>query len=153
MSTLSSLVLVSASAVTIDLYKGQFNPKASKESTLLIMRILSAAFIGLSFLVASMKIDVIVTLMSISWGCVAGAFMAPYLFGLYWKRTTKPAVWAGMITGVVLALGLYFLMGGSSKVAPIASSIAMIAPFIVVPVVSLLTKPPRQEILERAFQK
>jgi len=153
MSTLASLVLVSSSAVTIDLYKGQINPKVSKERTLLLMRIFSAVFIGLSFLVASMKIDVIVTLMSISWGSVAGAFMAPYLFGLYWKRATKPAVWAGMITGVVLALGLYILMGASSKVAPIASSIAMIAPFIVVPVVSLLTKPPKQEILEKAFQK
>lgn len=149
MSTLSSLVLVSSSAVAIDMYKGHINPNISKKNSLLMMRFLSALFIIISYFIARYKFTVIVTLMSLSWGVVAGSLMAPYLFGLYWKRTTKQGAFAGMITGCVVSISLFFILGESKS--PMASSIGMIAPFIVVPIVSLLTKPPKAELLDKAF--
>ena len=150
MSTLSSLILVSASAVAIDLYQGHVNPKASKEHSLLMIRFLSAIFIALAYFIAKNQFSLIVTLMSLSWGAVAGAFMAPYFYGLYWKRTTLWGAKAGMITGLGLAVGLFFLWGPANS--PLASSIAMIVPFIVVPVVSLLTKAPSNLQIEKAFK-
>lgn len=150
MSTLASLILVSASAVAIDLYKGHVNPKISKERSLLMMRFLSGIFIVLSYFIARHEFSVIVTLMSLSWGVIAGAFMAPYVYGLFWKRTTKCGVQAGMVTGVFLAIFLFYKMGSAN--APIASMIAMVVPFIVVPVVSLMTRPPSKARLEKAFQ-
>jgi SSS family solute:Na+ symporter len=75
--------------------------------------------------------------------------MAPFLFGLYWKRATLAGVKAGMLVGLILAVWLYFALG--SKLAPMAASIAILAPFIVVPAVSLMTGPPSARVLEKAF--
>jgi SSS family solute:Na+ symporter len=151
MSTLSSLVLVSASAVAIDLYKGHVNPRVTKENSLMMMRFISGVFVALSFFIAKSQWEIIVTLMSLSWGAVAGSFMAPFLYGLYWKRTTLAGVWCGMISGLSLAVILFFKLG--PKNAPIAASIAMIVPFIVVPAVSLFTRPPTGKLIDRAFEK
>ncbi|MDR1052671.1 MAG: sodium:solute symporter family protein [Planctomycetaceae bacterium] len=156
LSTLSSLVLVSASAITIDLYKGYIKPNASGRSELLLMRLLCGVFILVSYLIALFKPAWIVSLMSISWGAVAGSFLAPYIYGLYWKRTTKLGAYAGMWTGLIVSNGLYwywFAKGNAATMAPVASSIAMVLPLIVVPIVSLLTKPLKNETIEKAFDK
>jgi SSS family solute:Na+ symporter len=149
MSTLASLVLVSSSAIAIDLYQGHINPAVDKRKTLLLMRVLSGLFIIVSFLIARFEIAFIITLMSLSWGVVAGAFMAPYFYGIYWKRTTRAGVWAGMLTGATLAVVLFFVLGPARS--PIASSLAMLVPFAVVPLVSLATRPPSAERLGKAF--
>lgn len=149
MSTLSSLVLVSSSAIAIDLYKGHVNPNISKKRSLAMMRFLSAIFIVFSYIIARYQFDVIVTLMSLSWGAVAGAFMAPYLYGLYWKKTTRWGAAAGMVAGLVTSIVLFVVWGAPKS--PLASSIAMIVPFFVVPLVSAFTKPPRDKDIEKAF--
>lgn len=149
MSTLSSLVLVSASSVAIDLYKGHINPNVSKEKSLMMMRFLSAVFVAISYFVAKYQIAFIVQLMSLSWGAVAGAFMAPFFYGLYWKRATHSGVWAGMITAVATNIILYYKLGPQN--APLAASIAMIVPFIVIPIVSFATKAPAEKIIKKAF--
>jgi len=157
MSTLTSLVLVSASAVTIDLYQGYINPKATEKQKLILIRILSGFFIIASFLVAVYKISWIVTLMSVSWGAIAGSFMAPFMYGLFWKRTTKVGAYTGMFTGLILSNGLfftwYFVYGSTaaSIYSPVFASIAMIVPFITIPIVSLLSKPPQKQVVEQAF--
>ncbi len=152
MSTLSSLVLVSASAVAIDLYKGHINPQISKENSLLMMRFLSGVFVAISYLVAKYQPSFIVELMALSWGAVAGAFMAPFFYGLYWKRATHTGVVAGMITAVALNVVLYYMYSKENQaLAPLTASIAMVVPFIVIPLVSLMTKPPKEEIIEKAF--
>lgn len=150
MSTLASLVMVSASSVAIDMYKGHINPDVSKENSLFMMRFLSAVFVLFSYFIARYDFAIIVTLMSLSWGVVAGSFMAPYFYGLFWKRTTKAGAVAGMVTGGSLAIILFYALGPANS--PLASSIAMLAPFIVVPVVSLFTKPLKQELLDAAFK-
>jgi SSS family solute:Na+ symporter len=151
MSTLSSLVLVSSSSVAIDMYKGHINPNITKENSLAMMRFLSGLFILLSYFIARYEFAIIVTLMSLSWGAVAGTFMAVYVYALYWRKTTLAGVYAGMATGLVLAIGLFFVLGPSKS--PIASTIAMIAPFVVVPLVSLFTQVPNKELLDKAFEK
>lgn len=149
MSTLSSLVLVSASAVAIDLYKGHVNPEISNKASVRLIRLLSALFIAISYVIARYDFDIIITLMSLSWGAVAGAFMAPFIYGLFWKRATKAGVKAGMATGLAVNIALFFILGPAKS--PIASSAAMIAPFLVIPLVSLFTRPPRPDIIAQAF--
>jgi len=151
MSTLSSLVLVAASAVAIDLYRGCLRPAARPGATLALMRLLSGVFVALSYVLARYRFEVIVTLMSLSWGAVAGAFMAPYLYGLYWRRCTRAGVLAGMATGLLLAVGLFFRLGPQRS--PLAASLAMLAPLLVVPLVSWFTRPPPAALLERAFAR
>ena len=156
-STLTSLVLVSASAVTIDLYKGYVNPNATQGRMLLLMRVLSTLFIVASFVVTISKVTWIITLMSVSWGAIAGAFMAPFMYGLFWKRTTKAGAYAGMLTGLLLSNGLFFGcinlydMPTANAFSALFASIAMIVPFVVVPTVSLVTKPPKGDTIDKAF--
>ncbi|HOQ23152.1 MAG TPA: sodium:solute symporter [Bacillota bacterium] len=160
MSTLSSLVLVSSSAITIDLLQGHFAPKMSKERGMSIMRLLCAAFIALSLLVASLsrKWPHLVALMSFSWGTVAGAFLAPYLYGLFWKGVTKVGAWAGLIAGVGYSMGTFIWyaldparFAAVTSVAPRVGSLAMLIPLVVVPVVSWLTPKFSQAHLDRVF--
>ena len=77
MSTLSSLVLVSSSALAMDLYAGVIRPNVEKRSVLILMRVLCAVFVLLSLLLAVRSPAQIITLMVISWGVLAGAFAAP----------------------------------------------------------------------------
>lgn len=149
MSTLSSLILVSASAVAIDLYKGHIRPDVSKERSLAMMRFLSAIFVVLSYFIASKQVAFIVTLMSLSWGAVAGSFMAPLLYGLYWKRTSRTGVISGVVSALIVSIGLFFLLG--AKKSPVAASLGMIVPFVVIPLVSLFTPPPGRKTIEKAF--
>jgi SSS family solute:Na+ symporter len=132
------------------MYKGHVNPNITKGKSLAMMRFLCLVFMAFAFFIARYEFAFIVTLMSLSWGVVAGSFLAPYLYGLYWKRATKAGILAGMITGFTLAIVLFYKMG--QDYSPLASSIAMIVPFAVVPVVSIFTKPPRKDIIEKAFK-
>jgi len=150
MSTLSSLILVSSSAVTIDLYKGYLHPEVSEKQSLLMIRILSGVFIICSYLISKFQIGFIVTLMSLSWGVLSGAFMAPYIIGLFWKGVTKAGAYAGFFVGAGTAIVLFFVLGASQS--PLASSIAMVVPFVVVPVVSLFTPKVDQKLVAKAFE-
>lgn len=149
MSTLSSLVLVSSSSVAIDLYPGRSEPGTGSDKSVAMMRLLSAVFIIISYFISRHQIEVIVTLMSLSWGAVAGSFAAPYMYGLFWKRATKPAAYAGLLSGLGTEIALFYLLGPAN--APLAASLAILVPFAVVPLVSLATEPPDGKILDRAF--
>ncbi|ULQ58882.1 sodium:solute symporter family protein [Brucepastera parasyntrophica] len=151
MSSLASMILVSSSAITIDLYKGYLNPDVSEKTSLILIRVLSGVFIICSYAISKMQVGFIVTLMSLSWGVLSGGFMAPYILGIFWKRVTKAGAYAGLFTGAGLAILLFFVLGPENS--PLASSIAMIAPFIVVPLVSLVTPKMDGAIIETAFRK
>ena len=149
MSSLSSLVLVSSSAIAVDVYGAFVNRHANQKQTMALLRVLCVVFVGCSLFIAMNKPTFIVNLMVIAWGTLAGVFMAPYLYGLFWKRTTKAGVYAGVIVGLASA-GTLFLAWGEAGV-PLAGAITMFLPLIVVPVVSWLTPPPPAELVDRAF--
>jgi SSS family solute:Na+ symporter len=150
MSTLSSLVLVSSSSVAIDLYPARVDNKTGKDRSVAMMRLLAGVFIIISYFISRFQISIIVYLMSLSWGAVSGSFAAPYIYGLYWKRTTKSGAYAGLLTGLATEIVLFFVLGASRS--PLTASIAILVPFIVVPAVSLLTRPPEEALLKRAFE-
>lgn len=109
MSTLSSLVLTSSSTLTLDFIKPLFVKDMSEKKQLIWMRILLAFFIIISVVIALDPPAFIAQLMGISWGALAGAFLAPFLYGLYWKRVTKAAVWASFIAGVGITVSNMFI--------------------------------------------
>jgi SSS family solute:Na+ symporter len=150
MSTLSSLVLVSSSSVAIDLYPSRVDTKTGKDRSVAMMRFLSAIFIVVSYFISRFQLSIIVYLMSLSWGAVSGSFAAPYILGLYSKKVSKAGVYAGMLSGIVTMITLFFVLGSSQS--PLSASIAIILPFIVVLAVSAFTRPPQKEILDKAFE-
>ena len=137
MSTLSSLVLTSSSTLTLDLIKGNIIKKMDDKKQLFCMRILLVFFIVISVVIALDPPTFIAQLMGISWGALAGAFLAPFLYGLYWKGVTKAAVWASFACGVLLTVSNMFFSFIASPIN--AGAVAMVAGLIVVPIVSLIT--------------
>lgn len=137
MSTLSSLVLTSSSTLTLDFIKPLFVKNMDEKKQLIWMRVLLAFFIIISVVIALDPPAFIAQLMGISWGALAGAFLAPFLYGLYWKGVTKAAVWASFICGVGITVSNMFLKYIASPIN--AGAIAMIAGLIIVPIVSLLS--------------
>lgn len=137
MSTLSSLVLTSSSTLTLDFLKGNIIKKMSEKKQLLCMRIFLVFFVVISVVIALDPPTFIAQLMGISWGALAGAFLAPFMYGLYWKGVTKAAVWASFICGVGITVSNMFLHFIASPIN--AGAIAMVAGLIVVPIVSFIT--------------
>ncbi|MDR1017274.1 MAG: sodium/proline symporter [Lachnospiraceae bacterium] len=149
MSTLASLVLTSSSTLTLDIIKSKIAKNLSEKKQVWVMQVLIVVFIVISVVLALNPPDFIAQLMGISWGALAGAFLAPFLYGLYWKGVTKAAVFASFITGVgitVLNMFLHFIK------SPInAGAIAMIAGLVVVPVVSFISPKLDKEFVESIF--
>lgn len=137
MSTLSSLVLTSSSTLTLDFLKGNIIKKMDEKKQLLTMRIFLVFFVVISVVIALDPPTFIAQLMGISWGALAGAFLAPFMYGLYWKGVTKSAVWASFICGGGITVSNMFFHFIASPIN--AGAIAMVAGLIVVPVVSLIT--------------
>ena len=158
MSTLSSLVMASSSTLTLDFIKGTLVKKMSEKKQLLIMRVFIAVFILISVLIAIVqykaKLSFIAQLMGISWGALAGAFLAPFLYGLYWKRTSKASVWVcfGFSTVVMIANMIVKPLFPAILQSPINCGVfCMVAGLVIVPVVSLFTKAPEEAHIEQVF--
>ena len=156
MSTLSSLVLASSSTLTLDLIKDHVVKNMTEKKQVLIMRVLIVVFIVISAYIAlnKDKLSAIADMMGISWGALAGAFLAPFVYGLYWKKTTKASVWASFIFGAGIMI-LNMLIRGSFPTilqSPINSGvIAMLGGLVIVPVVSLITKKPDKALTDEMF--
>ena len=149
MSTLSSLVLTSSSTLTLDFLKGNIVKKMEEGTQLLVMRIMIVFFIALSVVLAINPPTFIAQLMSISWGALAGAFLAPFLYGLYWRGVTRAAVWASFASGVGITVANLFFKFIASPIN--AGAIAMLAGLVVVPVVSVLTPRMPRVHLDKIF--
>jgi SSS family solute:Na+ symporter len=166
MSTLASLVLTSSSTMTLDLiYRDKKSKIGEVESgeiddtvaekierrKVVVMRVLIVFFIVISLMIALNPPHFIAQLMGISWGALAGAFLAPFMLGLYWKGVTRLAVWACFIWGV--GLTVINMLLGNSLLNPIdCGAVAMLGGFVVVTVVSLLTPKMDTEKVESIFK-
>ena len=157
MSTLQSVVLTSASAVAVDLIPAVSKKELSGKTQMLLTRGFCLAFVACSFLFATRNIPIIVSLMSFSWGIVSGCFIGPYIWGLFSRRITKIGAFAGILAGLITVGGatlVISLQSGFSSAAaksPEMGVAAMAISFVIVPVVSLLTKNKDPERVEEIF--
>lgn len=158
MSTLSSLVIASSSTLTIDFLKDNFIKNMDEKKQVRTIRILVALFILVSVVIAIIQYKSTVTfiaqLMGVSWGALAGSFLAPFLYGLYWKRATKAAVWASFVCGTGIMICNLFFRSSFPKLlqSPInAGAAAMLLGLVLVPLVSVLTAKPDKTFLDSAF--
>ena len=158
MSTLSSLVLTSSSTLTLDLIRDHLVKGMSQKKQVLVMRCLIVVFIAISVVLAIIQyksnVTFIAQLMGVSWGALAGAFLAPFLYGLYWKKATRAACWTSFLfSTVVMTANIFFQASFPALLrSPInAGAFCMLAGLVLVPVVSLLTPQPDAALVEDAF--
>ena len=165
MSTLSSLVLTSSSTLTLDVIV-PLRKKTSQKSELLTLRIFIAFFVAVSAALAIIKdlnpgFTFIAQMMGVSWGALAGAFIAPFMYGLYSKRITRAACWASFISGCLIeTVQLVIMVGGYTlhgffglifKNSLYSGVAAMLIGLILVPLVSLVTPKCDKENVEEIF--
>lgn len=157
MSTLSSLVLASSSTLTIDMIKDNIVKNMNEKKQVSTMRVFIVIFIAISAFIAinKDKLGYIADMMGISWGALAGAFLAPFLYGLYMKKVTKASVWVSFIFGAgIMVLNMLFRSSFPTLLqSPInCGAFAMIAGLVIVPLVSLFTKKPDKNEVEKMFE-
>ena len=164
MSTLASLVLTSSSTMTLDLIyrdkkalpgeveEGSIDDTVSEKierRKVVVMRVLIVFFIVISLLIALNPPTFIAQLMGISWGALAGAFLAPFMLGLYWRGVTPASVWACFVWGVGLTV-VNMLVG--NPINPInCGAIAMVGGFPIVWLTSLITRKLPKADIDRMF--
>ena len=164
MSTLASLVLTSSSTMTLDLIyrdkkslpgeveEGSIDDVVSEKverRKVVVMRVLIVFFIVISLMIALNPPTFIAQLMGVSWGALAGAFLAPFMLGLYWRGVTPASVWSCFVWGVGLTV-VNMLMG--NPINPInCGAIAMLGGFPIVCLVSLVTPKLPASDVDRMF--
>ena len=158
MSTLSSLVLASSSTLTLDLIKGAIVKKMDEKKQVLVMRVFIVVFIVISAVIAIIQyknnVTFIAQLMGVSWGALAGAFLAPFIYSLYWKGVTKIAVIVDFVFGAgIMTLNLFARSAFPAVLqSPInCGAFAMLVGLIIVPVVSLITPKMKEERITAIF--
>ncbi|MBE5953666.1 MAG: sodium:solute symporter [Lachnospiraceae bacterium] len=158
MSTLSSLVLTSSSTLTLDLIKSNIVKKMDEKKQLITMRVFIVIFIAISAAIAMVQykssVTFIAQLMGISWGALAGAFLAPFIYSLYWKGVTKSAV----VVNFIFGCGLMITNMVAKSIFPVwlqspinCGAFTMLAGLVIVPVVSLITPKLKAEKVEEVF--
>ena len=164
MSTLSSLSMTSASTVTLDLIKAYGKKKMTDKGQVFWIRGLIVVFIVISAVIAILQyeysIGFIAQMMAVSWGALAGAFLAPFLYGLYSKKTTKAAVWFSYAYGVgimvlyllyTLWLKAYFTLPAFWASPLNLGALVMLTDLIFLPIISSFTKKPDEKRVEEIF--
>ena len=166
MSTLSSLVLTSSSTLTLDFIGELKNKRNTEKGNMLMMRFFVAVFIVISASIAIVqaksRVTFIAQLMGISWGALSGAFLAPFLYGLYWKKTSKAAVCVSFCFATIVELVQLFKSLGMIKVSGAfftfifrnslySGAFCMLAGLAIVPLVSLLTQATKPENVDNMF--
>ncbi|EBV1760952.1 sodium:proline symporter, partial [Salmonella enterica subsp. enterica serovar Newport] len=99
MSTLSCQLLVSASALTEDIYKPFFRKNASQKEMVLVGRIMVLVIAAIAIYIAMDKNNKVLGLVSNAWAGFGAAFGPVILFSVIWKRMTRNGALAGMFTG------------------------------------------------------
>lgn len=167
MSTLSSLVLTSGSTITLDFIAPMKKKEMSEKKKMLTIRMFIFVFVVISAVIAifqaKSKNMFIAQMMGVSWGALAGAFLAPFLYGLYFKKTSKAAVIVSFIYGVGLEVVQLLVSLGAIDVSniPVLSFVftnslysgvfAMVGGLILVPIISLLTPGSRPANIDKIF--
>jgi len=163
MSTLSSLVLTSSSTLALDMIIPMRKKEVPQKKQMLLIRVLIVFFIVISAVIAIIQtkssVTFIAQLMGISWGALAGAFLAPYLYSLYSKKITKASVWVSFVCGVgIMIANMICTFTGTVFIIPFFSSpinagvLAMVAGLVIVPLVSLFTKKQDNNTLDEMFK-
>ncbi len=169
MSTLSSLVLTSSATFTLDMIVPAVKKEMSEKSKVTVMRLFVVFFIIVSAVIAIVKdahpeMTFIAQMMGVSWGALAGAFLAPFLYGIYWKKVTKGACYVSFVWGcalmvfqMIISLGkvdvsawgdiLGFIFGSSVN----SGVVAMLGSLLIVPIVSMFTKKQDAQDVEWMF--
>jgi sodium/proline symporter len=138
MSTADSQLLVATSAVAKDIYHNFINKKASEKKLVSISRLITFCVGAAAFIIALYSKELVFKMVSFAWSGLGSAFGPALLLTLWWRRTTREGVLAGMLVGTLTVLVWHFtpqLQGLMYELAP-----GFVMAFLAVWLVSLATQ-------------
>lgn len=153
MSTADSQLLVTASAVSEDMYKGVIKKDASEKKALWVGKIAVIIVAVVAFFIALDPNSSIMALVSDAWAGFGSAFGPVVLLALFWKRSNLAGAVSGMAVGALTVIiwdYLPLINGGTIYAATGLYSliVGFILGLVVNVVVSLVTKKPSKEIVK-----
>ena len=152
MSTADSQLLVTASAVSEDMYKGAINKKASEKNSLLVGKIAVVVVAIIAYLIALDPNSSIMGLVSNAWAGFGAAFGPVVLLSLFWKRFNLPGAVAGMVTGAGFVIFWDYIKIGGETLGTSTGIYSLVIGFflaaLVAVIVTLITKAPAKEICD-----
>lgn len=152
MSTADSQLLVSASSVAEDIYKGVINKKAEDKKVLTLSRVTVVVIAVLAYLIALNPNSSIMGLVSNAWAGLGAAFGPIVLLSLFWKRTNLVGAVAGIVVGA-LTVGVwdYLPLAGGVTLGVQTGIYSLLIGFgtslVAIVLMSLVTKKPSEEML------
>ncbi len=153
MSTADSQLLVTASAVSEDMYKGVIKKDASEKKALWVGKIAVIVVSVIAFFIALNPDSSIMTLVSDAWAGFGSAFGPVILLALFWKRSTLAGAISGMAVGALTVIVWDYIPLMNGQTPYVATGLySLVLGFalalVVNVVVSLITKAPSKEIIK-----
>lgn len=164
MSTADSQLLVTASAVAEDLFKGVFKRDASDKTVLNVSRATVVVVAVLAYLIALNPDSSVMGLVSNAWAGFGAAFGPLILLSLYWNRVNLPGAIAGIVSGAATVLvwdyipifhtgefndkGKEIINTLGTQTGLYSLAIGFIISLVLIVIVSLATKKPSEEMLQ-----
>ena len=161
LSTAAGLLLVISTSVSNDLVKKIFMPHISQKRELLIARISSFFAVIVAGYFGINPPGFVAAVVALAFGLAAASFFPAIILGIFSKRINKEGAISGMIVGISLMLYYMakFKLGWLGPLPPSSEwwfgispegfgSIAMLCNFLISIVVSYLTSPPPQKVVQ-----
>ena len=150
MSTADSQLLAASSSISEDVLKNTFNIKISEKSGIIMARITLLVIGIIGVIIAWDPSSSVFNIVSFAWAGFGAAFAPAMIFGMFWRRTNKWGILAGMISGGAMVFIWEYVIGPTSeylaKIYELAPAFVVACIFIVV--VSLITGEPSKEVTD-----
>lgn len=147
MSTSDSQLLVTASAMTNDIYKTIFNKKATDKQLLNLSRVAVAVVAIIAYVIALDPNNTVMDLVSNAWAGFGAAFGPAMLLSLFWKRMTMNGALVGMVSGAVVVMIWNRFLADSTGIYELVP--AFIISLLLIVIVSLIGKEPDKKVIEQ----
>lgn len=153
MSTADSQLLVSASSVAEDIFKGILKKDAKDETVLAVSRVTVFVIAVLAYIIALNPNSSIMGLVSNAWSGLGSAFGPIVVLSLFWKRTNFQGAVAGIVSGALtVIIWDYIPLMSGATLASTTGLYSLVMGFAVsllfIVVVSLVTPEPGSEIYQ-----
>lgn len=158
LSTAAALLLVISSAISHDLMKGVITPRMTEKQELGWARGAAGAAVIIAGYFGINPPGFVAQVVAFAFGLAASSFFPAIIMGVFWKRATKEAAMAGMLSGIAFTAGyiIYFtFMNPAANTLPNwwfgispegIGTLGMLLNFAVMGVVSMMTKAPPKEV-------
>jgi cation/acetate symporter len=158
LSTAAGLLLVIAAAVSHDLMKGIISPNMSEKRELIWARSAAGGAVIIAGYFGINPPGFVAEVVAFAFGLAASSFFPVIIMGVFWKRATKEAAIAGMLTGIVFTAAyiIYFKFMNKPlntrehwflEISPEGiGMVGMVVNFVVMWVVTMVTKAPPKEV-------